>query len=65
MGKPNDEPTVMIDVDTSNFELYKNKRLSTLPSGEYNMIMDIDYWNGMYQMFWAERVDPSHVNIFI
>jgi len=41
-GKPNEEPTVMIDVDTSKFELYKNKRLSTLPSGVYNMIMDLD-----------------------
>jgi hypothetical protein len=33
----------MIDVDTRNFELYKNKRLPSLPNGDFIVIMDIDY----------------------
>jgi len=42
LGKPNESPTIMIDIDTRNFELYKNKQLSALPNGEYLMVMDID-----------------------
>jgi hypothetical protein len=42
MGEPNQAPKIMIDVDTRNFELYKNKRLPTLPDGDFLMLMDID-----------------------
>ena len=30
LGEPNEAPKIMIDVDTRNFELYKNKRLPSL-----------------------------------
>jgi hypothetical protein len=42
LGEPNQAPKIIIDVDTNNFELYKNKRLPALPSGDFFMIMDID-----------------------
>lgn len=42
LGEPNEAPKIMIDVDTHNFELYKNKRLPSLPSGDFIVIMDID-----------------------
>lgn len=42
LGEPNEAPKIIIDVDTNNFELYKNKRLPALPSGDFIMIMDID-----------------------
>lgn len=42
LGEPNHAPKLIIDVDTNNFELYKNKRLPNLPSGDFIMIMDID-----------------------
>ena len=45
LGEPNEAPKIMIDVDTRNFELYKNKRLPSLPSGEFLVLMDIDYFN--------------------
>ena len=43
LGEPNQAPKIMIDVDTRNFELYKNKRLPSLPSGDFIVIMDIDF----------------------
>lgn len=42
LGEPNQAPKITIDVDTNNFELYKNKRLPALPTGDFIMIMDID-----------------------
>ena len=42
VSETNQAPKIMIDVDTRNFELYKNKRLPTLPDGDFLMLMDID-----------------------
>ena len=47
-GEPNQSPKIMIDVDTRNFELYKNKRLSALPNGDFLMLMDIDSWDSFW-----------------
>ena len=41
-GEPNEAPTIILEVDTNNFEVYKNKRLPALPKGNFYMAVDID-----------------------
>ena len=42
LGEPNEAPKIVFEVDTNNFELFINKRIPSLPNGEFNLVMDID-----------------------